>query len=118
MFPNEPKEYRTARDQLLKAELALLEQQEKVAELRRKLPRGGKAQDYVFRSNDGDVKMSDLFTKGNTLVLYNFMYGPKAKSPCPMCSSMLDALDGNAHPIAQVTNLAVVGRSPIERIQE
>ena len=118
MFPNEPKDYRTARDALLEAELALLAQQEKVAAMRRKLPLGGKAKDYVFRSKDGDVKMSELFTKGNTLVLYNFMYGPKAKNPCPMCTSMLDALEGNAHHVAQVTNLAIVARSPIERIHE
>lgn len=117
-FPNEPKEYRVARDELLRAEMDLLKRQEEVASLRRKLPLGGKVEDYVFRSKDGDVKMSQLFTKGTTLVLYNFMYGPNAKNPCPMCTSMLDALEGNAHHIAQVTDLAIVARSPIERIHE
>jgi predicted dithiol-disulfide oxidoreductase (DUF899 family) len=117
-FPNESTEYRAAREELLRAELDLLKRQEEVAAQRRKLPLGGKTQDYVFRSKDGDVKMSSLFTKGTTLAVYNFMYGPNAKNPCPMCSSMLDALDGNAHHIAQVADLVVVARSPIERIHE
>jgi predicted dithiol-disulfide oxidoreductase (DUF899 family) len=118
-FPGESQEYRTARDALLVAEKALLDRQEEVAAMRRKLPLGGKInEDYVIRSLEGDVKMSELFTKGTTLVVYNFMYGPKMKSPCPMCTSMLDALEGNAHHIAQRTDLVVVARSPIERIQE
>ena len=119
MFPNEPKDYRSARDELLRAERALLDQQEKVATMRRALPIGGKIkEDYVFQSPSGAVKMSELFTKGDVLVVYNFMYGPKAKNPCPMCTSMLDALEGNAEAIAQQVDLVVVAKSPIERIQE
>jgi predicted dithiol-disulfide oxidoreductase (DUF899 family) len=44
------------------------------------------------------------------------MYGPKAAHPCPMCTSMLDALNGNAQHIAQRTNLVVIAKSPIARI--
>jgi predicted dithiol-disulfide oxidoreductase (DUF899 family) len=118
-FPNESKEYRAARDELLRAEKALTDRQEEVAALRRKLPAGGKVQnDYVFQSLEGPVKMSELFTRGKTLAIYNFMYGPNAKNPCPMCTSMLDALEGNAEAIAQQTALVIVAKSPIERIHE
>ena len=44
------------------------------------------------------------------------MYGPKMAKPCPMCTSMLDALNGNARHIAQRTNLVVIAKSPIGRI--
>jgi predicted dithiol-disulfide oxidoreductase (DUF899 family) len=118
-FPNETKQYRTARKKLLDAELALRRQVEKVAALRRKLPAGGELpQDYVFTSQQGPVKLSELFDRGNTLVAYSFMYGPQMKNACPMCTSFLDALDGNAQHLAQRTSLVVIARSPIERIVE
>jgi predicted dithiol-disulfide oxidoreductase (DUF899 family) len=118
-FPNETKQYRTARKKLLDAELALRRQVEKVAALRRKLPSGGEVpQDYVFTSEQGPVRLSQLFERGNTLVAYSFMYSPQMKNACPMCTSFLDGLDGNAQHVAQRTNLVVIAKSPIERIVE
>lgn len=87
--------------------------------MRRKLPPGGEVpQDYLFDSEQGPVRLSQLFVKGDTLVAYSFMYGPKMKAACPMCTSILDGLDGNAHHIARRTNLVVIAKSPLERIQE
>jgi predicted dithiol-disulfide oxidoreductase (DUF899 family) len=118
-FPNEDKKYRNARDKLLQEEIALRKQVEKVAAQRRKLPPGGEVpEDYVFESANGPVKLSQLFEKGNTLVAYSFMYGPKMAQACPMCTSMLDGLNGNAQHIAQRTNLVVIAKSPLGRIQE
>jgi predicted dithiol-disulfide oxidoreductase (DUF899 family) len=118
-FPNEDKSYRTARDKLLQAELALRRQVEEVAKLRRKLPSGGEIPgDYQFESERGPVRLSQLFENGNTLVAYSFMYGPKMAEPCPMCTSMLDGLNGNAQHIAQRTNLVVIAKSPLKRILE
>jgi predicted dithiol-disulfide oxidoreductase (DUF899 family) len=116
-FPNESTQYRTARERLLTAEVELRRQIEAVADLRRKLPEGGDVpQDYVFTGEKGDVRLSQLFERGNTLLAYSYMYGPDMKQPCPMCTSMLDALNGNAQHIAQRTNLVVIAKSPIERI--
>ena len=118
-FPNETKQYRTAREKLLKAELALRKQVEALAALRRKLPAGGEVpQDYTFQSSRGPVKLSQLFERGNTLVAYSFMFSPQMKQACPMCTSFLDGLDGNAQHVAQRTNLVVIAKSPIERIAE
>src|ERR687895_1264099 len=101
-FPNESKEYRAARDKLLAAEIELRKQVETVAAQRRKLPAGGEVpEDYVFEGEKGPVRLSQLFENGNTLVAYRFMYGPKMQKACPMCTSMLDGLDGNAQHIAQ-----------------
>jgi predicted dithiol-disulfide oxidoreductase (DUF899 family) len=118
-FPNENAKYRTARKKLLSAEVALRRQIEKVAAQRRKLPAGGEVpEDYVFESESGSVRLSELFGKGDTLVAYSFMYGPKMAKACPMCTSFLDGLNGNAQHIAQRTNLVVIARSPIARIME
>jgi predicted dithiol-disulfide oxidoreductase (DUF899 family) len=118
-FPNESAKYRTARNRLLKSELALRAAIEKVAAARRKLPAGGEVrEDYLFDSEAGKVRLSELFQRGDTLVAYSFMYGPKMANACPMCTSFLDGLDGNAQHIAQRANLVVIAKSPLERIVE
>ena len=92
-------------------------QVEKVAALRRSLPAGGEvAEDYAFDSERGKVRLSQLFERGATLVAYSFMYGPKMQRACPMCTAMLDGLNGNAQHIGQRTNLVVIAKSPLERI--
>lgn len=118
-FPNETAEYRKARERLLKAERSLRRHVEEVATLRRKLPPGGEVpHDYAFEGEQGAVRLSELFAPGRALVAYSFMYGPKMAHACPMCTSMLDALDGNAQHIAQRTNLVVIAKSPLARIRE
>jgi predicted dithiol-disulfide oxidoreductase (DUF899 family) len=123
-FPNETATYRTARNKLLEAEIDLRKRVEAVAALRRKLPLGGVvAEDYVFeeagRTNGAprQVRLSQLFARGKeALILYSYMYGPAMKAPCPMCTSMLDGLDGQVEHIEQRANVAVVARSPLPRV--
>ena len=120
-FPKESKRYREARDKLLVAEAKLLRQVERVAALRRELPRGGKVGDYALTELvDGQprtVALSQLFEEGkDTLFLYSYMYGPKAEHPCPMCTSFLDGLEAQVEHIAQRISVAVVAQSPIERL--
>jgi predicted dithiol-disulfide oxidoreductase (DUF899 family) len=123
-FPNEPADYRAAREELLRAELDLRRRVEEVAALRRRLPLGGAVpEDYVFEeAGDGEavrrVRLSELFVRPEaSLLLYNFMYGPKMATACPMCTSFLDALDGIAPHVMQRMNLAVVAKSPVQRIR-
>jgi predicted dithiol-disulfide oxidoreductase (DUF899 family) len=120
-FPNEGKAYRAARDELLRAELKLRREIERVAALRRKLPAGGAVpEDYVFEEGEPPrkVALSELFGGRDTVVAYSFMYGPKMAKACPMCTSMLDGLDGNAPHIVQSTNLVVIASSPVARIRD
>jgi predicted dithiol-disulfide oxidoreductase (DUF899 family) len=118
-FPGESTEYRTARDALLQEEVELRRQVERVAEQRRALPVGGAVDDYVFHGVDGEIRLADLFAPGQqTLILYNFMYGPEMDAACPMCTSFLDGLNGNARHITQQVGLAVVAKSPLPRILE
>ncbi len=119
-FPGETPDWRAARNELLAAERDLRGRIEAVAAMRRKLPMGARVPtDYVFQGESGPVKLSELFAPGkDTLVLYNFMYGPKMKEACPMCTSFLDGLNGNAQHLEQRVNLAVVARSPYARVKE
>jgi predicted dithiol-disulfide oxidoreductase (DUF899 family) len=127
-FPGESEAYRAARDELLDAEIELRRQIESVAAKRRSLPIGGEVpEDYVFdEAGDGSdssavrpVRLSQLFADGkDTLIVYSFMYGPKMARPCSLCTSILDALDGEAPHVEQRVNLAVVAKSPIQRIRQ
>lgn len=127
-FPGETADYRNARNKLLRAEMELRRRIEDVAALRRALPAGNTVpQDYVFTEGAADladtqtirqVKLSELFVAGRpSLVVYSFMYGPDMTEPCPMCTAMLDSLNGAAPHAMQRINLAVVAKSPIERLR-
>jgi predicted dithiol-disulfide oxidoreductase (DUF899 family) len=116
-FPNESAEYRRAREALLAEEIELRRHIERVAEQRRKLPPGGEVKkDYAFVGETGPASFADLFGDKNTLVVYNYMFGPQRERPCPMCTSLLSAWDGEVPDIQQRVALAVVARSPIERL--
>ena len=123
-FAGETNEYRKARQKLLNAERKLRREVEKVAALRRELPDGHVIpSNYVFEEYDATsksektVKMSELFTvKGKSLVLYSFMYA-KGATPCPMCTSFLDALNGAALHASKQVNLAVVARGPVKQLR-
>jgi predicted dithiol-disulfide oxidoreductase (DUF899 family) len=116
-FPNESNEYRRARDALLAEEIELRRHIERVAEQRRALPPGGAvSRDYRFQGENGPVVFCDLFADKQTLAVYSYMYGPKRERPCPMCTSLLCAWDGEAADVEQRIALAIVARSPIERL--
>lgn len=125
-FPGESAAYRRARDKLLAAEIGLRREVERVAAQRRRLPLGGAVPvDYVFEEAAAgfgppqEVKLSELFAQPDaSLAIYSFMYGPNMAAPCPACTSILDALDGEAPHIAQRINFAVVAKSPIARIMD
>lgn len=116
-YPNESREYRAAREKLLAEEIELRRHIERVAEQRRALPPGGEVpEDYLFQGENGPVRMSEMFGRHQSLVVYNWMFGPKRARPCPMCTSLLSAWEGEAQDIEQRVALAVVAKSPIERL--
>jgi len=117
-IPNESPEYRAARTKLLQAEIELRRQLEAVAEQRRALPPGGPVTgDYRFKDEAGrELGFEDLFGDKDTLVVYSYMFGPQRERPCPMCTNLLRAWDANGADIAQRLSLAVVARSPIEKL--
>jgi predicted dithiol-disulfide oxidoreductase (DUF899 family) len=127
-FPGESPSYRAARNKLLDAEIEMRRAIETAAALRRTLPMGGEtSENYSFQEMVGPpgnekprtVRISELFARGmNSLILYSFMYGPEMPRPCPLCTSIIDGLDGEAPHVVQRVNLAIVAKSPIKRIRE
>ena len=116
-FPNESGEYREARDALLAEEIELRRHIERVAEQRRALPPGGSVpKDYAFVGENGPVSFSESFGDKQTLAIYSYMYGPKREQPCPMCTSLMAAWDGEALDVDQRIALVMVARSPIDRL--
>ena len=118
-LPNESPEYLSKREELRLAEIELMRQRERVAELRRALPEGATIQDYEFLEGlaslaEGDepvrtVRLSELFTAPDrSLVIYHFMYGKKQTSACPMCTAWIDSFNGIAHHLAQNVDVAIV----------
>jgi len=124
----ESAEYLAKREGLRLAEVELMRQRERVAELRRNLPDGAAIQDYQFeegprdlRAGDapvGNVRLSELFTKPDrSLVVYHLMFGKKQTKPCPMCTAWLDGANGIAHHLAQNLDFAVVAAADIPTLR-
>ena len=118
-LPNESGDYLDKREELRLAEIELMRQRERVAELRRRLPQGATLQDYTFEEGPanldaGDtpsrtVRLSELFTlPDRALVIYHLMYGKKQVKACPMCTAWIDGFNGVADHLAQNINLAIV----------
>jgi predicted dithiol-disulfide oxidoreductase (DUF899 family) len=118
-FPNESLEYRSARNALLAEEIELRRHIERVAAQRRALPAGGEIpQNFELLSEQGPTRFSNLFGGKDTLMIYSMMYGPQRKSPCPVCTSFLNAWNGIAVNLRERAALAVTARGPIERLTE
>lgn len=125
---SESAEYLSKREELRLAEIDLMNQRERVAELRRQLPPGPIVDDYELLEGpasleEGDapikkVRLSELFTaEDRALVVYQFMYGKKQRTPCPMCTAWLDSFNGVAHHLAQNVDLAVVAAADVPALR-
>jgi predicted dithiol-disulfide oxidoreductase (DUF899 family) len=127
-FPAETDDYRRARNSLLQSEIKLRRQIEAVAEQRRSLPLGGVVRtDYEFEGvepagrSPKTIRFSELFAPGKrTLFVYNFMFPESldSPSPCPSCTSIIDAIDGAALHVVQRINFAVVAKAPIAEFRD
>jgi predicted dithiol-disulfide oxidoreductase (DUF899 family) len=115
---NESEEYLARREELRLAEIEEMRHRERVAALRRNLPRGAAIDDYVFYEGPADLKagdepvrsvrMSDLFSEPERpLVIYQFMYGKKQTSACPMCTMWIDGYNGVAQHLARNLDFAI-----------
>lgn len=127
-LPNESKEYLAKREEIRLAEIELRNIREKVAELRRQLPQGASLQDYEFLEGptglaDGDepirkVRLSELFTAPDrSLVIYQFMFGKKQTTACPMCTAWIDSWNGVAPHLAQNIDVAIVAAADVPTLR-
>jgi predicted dithiol-disulfide oxidoreductase (DUF899 family) len=110
-------EWLAARLDLLKAEKELTRQGDALAEQRQQLPWVRVDKDYHFESEDGDVRLADLFKGRSQLLIYHFMFGPDYKAGCPSCSSIADGFNGfvvhlENHDVA----FSAVSRAPFAKL--
>lgn len=60
----------------------------------------------------------ELFTgPDRSLVVYHLMYGKRQTWPCPMCTLLVDALNGQAHHIAQNADVAIVAAADLPALR-
>ena len=115
---NQSADYVARREELRLAEIELMRNRERVAEMRRRLPAGAVVEDYVFSEGPTDldagdapvrtVRLSELFTAPDRpLVIYHLMYGKKQTTPCPMCTMWIDGFNGVAQHLAQNVDFAI-----------
>ena len=124
---SESARYRKLRAELLEAEIALKDQRERVAALRRRLPTGTPVPDYELRCLDlarperetRSLKLSQLFGDASKpLVLMHFMFGEAQRTPCPMCTMWADGYDGVIPHLEQRLQLAVVVAGDLDRFAD
>lgn len=113
-------EYAKLRDELSQAEMALREQREAVAALRRRLPGDtvlesdpvlleGPADLSAGDSPVREVRLSELLAESDKpVVLMHFMFGKAQEKVCPMCTLWADAYDGIVPHLQQRVNFAVL----------
>lgn len=125
---NESTDYRAAREELRRAELDLMRQRERVAELRRGLPAGAVVEDYVFEEGPADltagddpvrqVRLSELFSgPDRPLIVYHFMYGKAQRSPCPMCTMWIDGFNAVVDHVSQNADFVVVAAADVPALR-
>jgi predicted dithiol-disulfide oxidoreductase (DUF899 family) len=123
---NASAEYVAARHELGKAEAALRDQVEAVAELRRALPPGPPIGDYELLEGPRDLsldepvqrtKLRDLFGDHDELIVYHLMFHPDDDEACPMCSLWVDGLHGVSHHIVRHASFVVIGKAPLPKLR-
>jgi predicted dithiol-disulfide oxidoreductase (DUF899 family) len=111
-------EWVAARLELLQAEKDLTRKSDDLAERRQKLPWVRVEKDYRFETEDGTVKLADLFQGRSQLLIYHFMFGPEYTGGCPSCSMIADGFDGFAVHLKQHdVMLWAVSRAPFAKLQ-
>ena len=111
-------EWQTARDELAKLEAEQAERNEEIKRKRLDLPWVPIEKEYVFRTEDGEKTLTELFDGRSQLLAYNIMFGPDyTVGACPGCTSLADGLDGSiVHLNHRDVTLICLSRAPIERL--
>ena len=129
VFSGESDDYRRRREELLAAEIALKDEVERVAALRRALPLGIRVPDYVFREGPmdltrnnpadfRDVQLTDLFTSGHdTLIVDHLMFAANDEEPCVMCSMWADGYNAVTPHVMQRASFVLVAKVEITKLR-
>jgi predicted dithiol-disulfide oxidoreductase (DUF899 family) len=107
-------EWLNARLALLEREKQLTRERDRLNTARRELPMVPVERAYTFQSPEGRRSLGDLFDGRHQLIVYHFMWrwenGAPLDLPCKGCSGFGDQ-------IARGTNLVLVSRAPLAKIE-
>jgi predicted dithiol-disulfide oxidoreductase (DUF899 family) len=112
-------EWLAARKALLDEEKAMTRARDALNVKRRRLPMVEVDKDYVFEGPNGPAHLLDLFDGSRQLIVQHFMFDPSWDDGCPSCTAAADEISDGliAHLRARDTNLVVVSRAPLEKIE-
>lgn len=112
-------EWLDARKDLLVKEKALTRQRDALNAERRRLPMVKIDKDYVFEGPDGKRRLIDLFGDCRQLIVQHFMWLWDEDTGCPSCTAGADEISNGliAHLNARDTNLVVISRGPIDKLE-
>jgi predicted dithiol-disulfide oxidoreductase (DUF899 family) len=121
--------YVAAREELRRAEAALIAQQERVATMRRGLPPGPALPDYTFLEGPSDLSAGDEPTRevlltelvsdtGRALIVYHLMFGKQQTDPCPMCTMWVDGFNAVFPHVEQNADLVIVAAADLGPLRD
>lgn len=106
------------RQELLAREKNFTRERDALSAARREMPWVEVAEDYVFDSDSGPVRLSELFAGKSQLVVYHFMYGPDWEVGCKSCSFWADGYNGlDIHLAARDVSLIAISRTGLDNIR-
>nr|WP_028663291.1 DUF899 domain-containing protein [Saccharomonospora halophila] len=108
-------EWAAARQELYEREGELIAKRDAVSEKRREMPWVLVEKEYTFDTENGKVRLADLFDGRRQLIVYHFMV-PQEKTGkfCTSCSFWIDNIGHLAHLWARDTSLVVDCPVPLE----
>jgi len=108
-------EWLEARKALLKKEKDFNAERDALSAMRRELPMVQVVKEYVFKTDDGEKKLDELFGDNTQLIVYHFMFGKDWKEGCPSCSYLADNFNGmEMHLNARNTSFLCISNAPLE----
>ena len=87
-------EWLVARRELLQQEKELTRRSDELARQRRELPWVRVDKEYLFETDQGTKTLEEIFAGRSQLLVFHFMFGPRATEGCSGCSMMADHVDG------------------------
>ena len=110
-------EWQAANEAILAREKEATRARDTLNAERRRMPMVKIEKEYTFEGSDGPAKLADLFEGRRQLILYHFMFGPDWEEGCGGCSMLVDNMGHPAHLHARDTNLALVSRAPLAKLE-
>jgi predicted dithiol-disulfide oxidoreductase (DUF899 family) len=112
-------EWLAARKELLLEEKEMTKARDALSTKRRELPMVKIEKPYEFEGPEGKAALLDLFDGSRQLIVQHFMFDPSWDDGCPSCTAAADEISDGliTHLRARDTNLVVVSRAPLAKIE-